>query len=911
LLNRLDEGLHRKLTLVSAPLGFGKTTLLSEWINHQKAEDGGMKAEENKIQPTSLAKQDLSLHPFQVAWVSLDARDNDPVRFWTYVIAALDTLQPKIGAPALTLLHAPQPPPLETTLTALINSLDAMVDRFVLVLDDYHEIETEQVHETLTFLLDNLPPQMHVIIISRTDPPLPLTRLRVRDQLTELRSQDLRFTPAEAATFLNQIMKLDLSPDDITALEARTEGWVAGLQLAALSLKGRNNVQNFVQAFTGSHRYVIDYLADEVLTRQPDTTRQFLLQTSVLGRLSGPLCDVVTGRTDSQQVLELLEATNLFLIPLDNDRRWYRYHHLFADVLQEHLEKTASQHEIATLHQRAGNWYAANNLPEDAVDHTLAAGNLEQAINLIETIAISMLVHGEIVTLMRWLNLLTEESVLARPRLALAKAWAWLIMGRLDEIDPLVDQAEQILLVDQVGNRDDAIIQGMLAEVSAIRAMTASFYGVDVPKAIELSRQALQQLPEADETLIVRGVLTYNMGMGYAFLNDFDRARKMLSRAQALSEASDNLITAVLSINNLASLEMEQGRLPEAADLYRQALNLSCHDPRHQNKHQQPLPIAGRSYMDLAEIYREWNDLEKAREYLDIACKLGQAKGALYVIELSNVVFSRILQAEGDAAGALAAIEKAVELTLEGSDIATWTPAVRARLWLMQGNLTDAANWAETCGLPLDDDFHYTQYPGEYSTLVRVWLAQKQFADAWNLLQRMRRAAEESERTGRLIEVLLLQALTLSAQNNVDEALSLLTQALSLAELGGYIRLFVDEGEPVEKLLQRMKAEGGRMKEYQHKLLAAFGNQEKFHSSSLAKQGVSLQPLIDPLSDRELEVLHLIAEGLSNREIARKLVITVGTTKTHINNIYRKLEVRSRTQAIARAGELELLDKAG
>jgi len=476
-------------------------------------------------------------------------------------------------------------------------------------------------------------------------------------------------------------------------------------------------------------------------------------------------------------------------------------------------------------------------------------------------------------------------------------------MGRLDETGPLIERAEETLLPAQAQNEDNTEIQGMLGEVSAIRAMAASFNGDNVPLAIELSRQALQQLPEVDETLMVRGVLTFNLGTGYAFLNDFDRARQMLIKAQALSKAGNNLITAVLSINNLASLEIEQGRLREAVNLYQEALELSCHNPHHQNKHRQPLPIAGRSYLDLAEIHREWNDLEKAKEYLDIAYKLGQAKGAPYVIELSHVVLSRILQAEGDADGALAAIGKSLDLTSDTSDIVAWVSAVQAWLWLQQGNLTDAVRWAKTCGLPLDDDFNYILFPGEYSTLVRVWLAQNHFDDAWNLLQRMQLAAEESKRAGRLIEVLMLQALTLFAQNKTGQALPPLTQALTLAEPGGYIRLFVDEGEPMEELLRRLRDEGGRLKEYQYKLLATFGNKEKFHPSSL-----SLPPsLVDPLSDRELEVLHLIAEGLSNREIAQKLVITVGTTKTHINNIYRKLDVRSRTQAIARANELQLL----
>jgi LuxR family maltose regulon positive regulatory protein len=363
------------------------------------------------------------------------------------------------------------------------------------------------------------------------------------------------------------------------------------------------------------------------------------------------------------------------------------------------------------------------------------------------------------------------------------------------------------------------------------------------------------------------------------------------------------LIVAVLSINSLASLELEYSRLHEAADLYRQALALTCHDPRHQGKHYRPLPIGGRSYLDLAEIYREWNDFAIAKEYLDIACKLGEAKGAMFVIELSNLVLARILQAEGDSNGALTAIAKAVELTPGESDIVAWVPAVRARLWLMQGNLADATRWADTCVLPLGDDFHYTKFPGEYSTLVRVWLAQKQFDDAWNLLQRMQLAAEKSGRTGRLIEVLMLQALTLAAQHQTDEALPILTQALSLAEPGGYVRLFVDEGKPMEQLLQRVKDEGGRMNTYVGQLIAAFD-----HSDPAPRPSpLTSQSLIEPLSDRELEVLHLIAEGLSNREIAQRLVITVGTTKTHINNIYRKLEVRSRTQALARAGELQLL----
>jgi LuxR family maltose regulon positive regulatory protein len=904
-LDHLNRGLHRKLTLVSAPPGFGKTTLVSEWIHHAAA----------------------PLTP-QVAWLSLDEQDNDPVRFWSYFITALDTVHPGLGADALALLTSTQAPPIEDILIILINAAAELDAKIVLVLDDYHLINPDSIHHALTFLLDHLPPQLHLAMTSRSDPPLPLTRLRVRNQLTEVRDNDLRFTPAEGAFFFNHIMGVSLTPQEIMALDQRTEGWIAGLQLAALSMQGRDDAQGFVQAFTGSHRYIIDYLAEEVLNRQPPHLRAFLLRTAVLDRMCGPLCDALLAETasagSSQEILEHLEQVNLFLIPLDDHRRWYRYHHLFADFLREYLRQTVDQAELNRLHQQASDWYAANHLLNEAVNHALAAQNINQAVTLIEQAMITLLTNGEINTIMGWLKLLPEDLIRTRPRLALGKGWALVITNQWEKMEPLLEYAEKAL--DTLDPADPAKSQGWSAtdirilrgEAAAMRAML--FGAQDRPaEAIALCQQALEQLPTNNP--VVRSIILMTLGNAYEANGQLAQATQALTEAIELSRHNaSNIVICLTATSNLADLEEEQGRLPQAAAYYHQGLEFVEELNR---KRGTLFPGTRWAYIELAELHRQWNELTEAKRLLTIAMEMPRQINMLGGnLGIAYLVLSGILQAEGDWAGAQESLMQAQKTLPQSGIIQLWAEALQVRLWLRQGNLPAAAAWANSNPLekpispyphPMGKS-HYLKYPGEYTTLVRVYLAQERFEEAHHILNRMAGETVEANRWGRLLEVRLLQALAYYAQGNLIQALPLLAEALRLGEKGRYVRLFADEGRPMADLLRQAKSRGSGINPvYIDKLLAAIEQEPLPAVRPIEPLPVPIRPkappapLIEPLSERELEVLRLVAEGYSNREIADKLYITVGTAKTHTINIYRKLEVNSRTQAVARAQDLDLL----
>ncbi len=964
LIERLNEGLGqnqgfgRKLTLISAPAGFGKTTLVSSWIYDLESDVAGTGKIVNPKPVLSDSRNNLSTVEVskiqnRVAWLSLDDADNDPTRFLVYFIAALQQIDPDIGQAAQGMLLSPPvanatavanatTPPAETLMTTLINDIATIsIDtRCVLVLDDYHAIATSAIHDALTFLLDHLPPQMHLVITSRVDPPLPLARLRGRGQLTELRADDLRFTAQEAVTFLNEVMGLNLSTGNVQALETHTEGWITGLQLAALALQaplsqGRSDIESFIANFTGSHRYILDYLIEEVLSRQPENMQKFLLQTSILDRLCGPLCDAVVGRLESddqatdnlqkrsvrsvpvsnlqsQEVLEYLEQTNLFIIPLDDERRWYRYHHLFAHSLQEHLRRTVDEEELVMLHRRASTWYAHNELPVEAVNHALAAGDFEQATQLIEQLALAMLTHGEVGTVLSWLQALPEELIHSRPRFSLARAWAMIITDEWEQVEPLLQEAERSLAEGGTGrvenrqNQNEAEVQGMWGEVAAIRAMIANNQG-DAAQAIELSRQALERLPE--DNLTVRSVITMNLGNAYQSAGNLAQAGQVLAEAVAMAQAAGNLITVLSAASSsLALLQEEQGHLHQAAQTYRQALQSVEQWTEERGQSRPTFPTTGWAYLGLAEVLREQNDLEAAKRYLTIGLQLGQQGNMLGLMEVGHIIQARILQAQGDAVGAIEAIRQAERLVQKPSPLFPWVAAVQARVWLVQGNLAAAASWAKTCGLRLDDGFNYPQLPGEYATLVRVLIAQGRFEEALALLKRMHSVAESTGRVGRMLEILILQALTLYAQNNPEQALSPLTRALTIAEPEGYVRIFVDEGLPMVALL-RQAASRDIAPDYVSKLLDAFliGEHPPVYRSRGTEEKENPPALIDPLSERELEVLQLVTAGMSNQEIAQKLVIAVSTVKSHTNKIFSKLDVQNRTQAVARARELNLL----
>jgi LuxR family maltose regulon positive regulatory protein len=850
LVERLDEGFRRgcKLTLVSAPAGSGKTTLLSEWATQCR-------------QP--------------VAWVTLDEGDNDPFRFFAYLLATLQRIGPDIGQTAQVMLQAPQPPPPESLLTSVINDIADTPQPFILVLDDYHVIEAKPIHEALAFLLDHLPSQMHLVLTTRADPPLPIARLRGRGQLSELHAADLRFTRNEVTAFLNEVMKLDLSAEHVAALERRTEGWIVGLQMAALSIRGRKDISGFVEAFSGSNRFILDYLVEEVLEQQPGDVQEFLLKTSILKRMTAPLCDLITDRDDSQSILESLEAANLFLVPLDDERCWYRYHHLFADLLHHHLQREKPD-LVPRLHRRASEWYEREGLITEAVGHALTCGDFERAAYLIQEAGWATFTRGEMTTILGWIAALPHHVVWANPQLGVLHAWAMAKSGELDGAEHSLREFDG---------------DGFRGEVTAVRAYVAGVRG-DLTQAVELSQRALALL--SAENLVVRAIVAQNLGVAYHWNGDPAAAIRALTEAIALSHAAGQSFQTLTAMAILGRAYEMQAALRQAMETYQEALKLGCGGDRR------PAPFACMAYVGMASVLYEWNDLDAAKQHALEGVRLSKLGGFIAYQVSGHDLLARVCEAQGDRDSALKNIEQADRLG-QGSDYALVTALVtdlRVRLWLAQGNLMAAARWAQERQLQPADELDAASEIEE-TAVARTLVVQDRLDEALSLLASLLEAAQAAGRTADVIKVRALQALAFQAQGDEGRALSALEHALYLAEPEGYVRTFVDEGEPMARLLCRALAEG-IASGYASRLLAAFG--ESPQATSPAVQG-----LVEPLTERELVVLRLVACGLSNREIARDLVVAVSTVKSHINHIYGKLGVKSRTQAVARARTLELL----
>jgi ATP/maltotriose-dependent transcriptional regulator MalT len=889
---RLQQALECPLTLIAAPAGFGKTTLLSAWLHDA---------------------------PVSSAWVSLDNGDDDPARFWAYTLAALDgvRIDGNLGEIGLPLLRSPQPPPLEVILTEVINRLAALPADVVLVFDDYHAITAAAIHASMTFLLDHLPARLHLVIATRADPPLPLARLRARGQLVEIRSTDLRFTRDEATDFLAQTGAPALSPEDIAALDARTEGWIAGLQLAALSLRGRRDIATFLQAFTGTHRFVVDYLTQEVLTRQPAEVQHFLLQTAILERLCGPLCEAVTGKTAGQAMLERLDQDNLFVVSLDDERHWYRYHHLFAEVLRQRLRHLYPE-RVARLHQRASAWYARHGLIHDAVHHALAAADFAQAARLIEQTADRMAKRGEIATLRAWLERLPADQIRAREELCLWHGWLLALDGRFDAAERLLQDLERPRSAStasmplpapngagQPSRLNDARGLGERAgRVAATRAFIAFRRG-DAPRTIALARQALEQL--STETA-VRALVAWNLGIAYLWSGDLAAGAAALTEARMSGQATGNSYAAFMATFELAEMQARQGYLHRADRSYRQALDLVAERGGH-------VAATGPLSVGRGDIQREWNNLDMAARYLHDGIAGCKQTGNGAILLLGYVALARVRQAQGDAEGAQALIQM-IEQGLQmhrfpphnAAPLAAW----HARLALQQGDLAVAWRWVQDRQLRVDEEPDPPREV-EYLTWARVLLAQRRAAEVTPVLGRLLHLAERQGRMGSALEILVLQALAQQARGDEAGAMERLARALSLAEPEGYIRLFVDEGAPMARLLARMR---GRRPDARHDspryrdhLLALLGGAPDADAPLSAPAGpaAGVYPLGEPLRDREIEVLRLIVAGCSNREIADQLVIAVSTVKWHVNAIYGKLQVESRTKAIARARELHIV----
>jgi LuxR family maltose regulon positive regulatory protein len=889
LIERLSEGLHRRLTLISAPAGFGKTTLVSEWL-------AGCE------QPA--------------AWLSLDEGDNDPKRFLAYLVAALQTIAPNIGEGVLGVLRSPQPPPAESILAALLNEITTIEEDFVLVLDDYHVIDAREVDDALAYLLEHLPPLMHLVIATREDPHLPLARLRARGQLSELRAADLRFTPSEAAEFLKGVMGLSLSAEDIAALETRTEGWIAGLQLAALSMRGREDVASFIRAFAGDNRYIVDYLVEEVLQRQPERIRSFLLQTSILDRLNGPLCDAVTGQEEGNARLEALERGNFFVVPLDNKRKWYRYHHLFADVLNAQL-MAEQPDQVSTLHRRASEWYEQNGSAADAIRHALAAEDFERAADLVELAVPEMRRSRQEATLLGWLKALPDELFRCRPVLSVSYAGALLAGGEVEGVEDRLRDAELWLdTTADMSERAEAPSAEMVVvheeafrrlpgSIAVHRAGQALALG-DVPDTVRYAQRALDLAAEDDH--FRRGAAAALLGLASWASGDLEAAYRSYADGMAHLRMAGNISDAVGGAIALADIRIAQGRLREAMRTYEHALQLAT---------EQGDPVmrgTADMYVRMSNLHREQNDLEAATQHLLRSKEQGGHTGFPQNRYRWRVAMARTLEAQGDVDGALDLLHEAEHLYV--SDFfpnVRPIAALKARMRVAQGRLGEALGWAREQGLSAQDDLSYL-HEFEHITLARVLLAryksdreERSIHETMGLLERLLQAAEEGGRMGSVIEILVLQALAHEAQGESPSALVPLERALTLAEPEGYVRVFVDEGLPMARLLAEAAAHG-IMPDYTAKLLAALEAEEhKSADESHLPHALPAQSLTEPLSQRELEVLHLIAEGLSNREISERLFLALITVKGHNRNIFRKLQVRRRTEAVARARKLGLL----
>jgi LuxR family maltose regulon positive regulatory protein len=872
---RLSRGAESALTLVSAPAGFGKTTLLTEWLSTAPAEGRS------------------------VAWLSVDQRDNDPALFWTYVVTALQAAEPVVGAGALGLLQSAQPST-EAVLSSLLNDLSGLAHDLVLVLDDYHLIEARDVQDGMAFLLEHLPAQAHLVIATRADPSLPLASLRARADLVEVRVADLRFTHDEAAAYLQRGMGLDLTSAQVATLEGRTEGWIAALQLAALSLQGRADAATFIEGFAGDDRYIVDYLAEEVLQRQPEQVRAFLLQTSILSRLSGALCDAVTGLGGGKATLEALDRANLFLVRLDDRRRWYRYHHLFADVLRARLLEEEPE-LVPALHRRASEWCAQNGEPAEAVQHALDAEDFERAAALVELAIPALRQARQEATLQRWLEALPEELFSRRPVLAIGYVGSLMSRGELDGVQQRLDSVERwldtaqspgasgdMIVVDQAGYR------ALPSTIAMYRAGQALVLG-DVAATMAHARRALDLAVEEDD--LACGAPAALLGLAYWTGGHLDTARHWYADAMAsLTKAgyhSDVLGGALV----LADIAIAQGRLRAAMSTYEEGLQRAGRvDP--------PLRGAADMHVGMSQVLCERNDLDGALAHLLESRELGEHAGLPQNRYRWRVAMARIRAAEGDPDAALGLLDEAERLYVgDFSPEVRPVAALRARLWVVQDRWGEALAWARERGLAVDDELSYLR-EFEHLTLARALVAryaaerdERTIGQASDLLERLLVAADDGSRTGTVIDVLVVQALAAWASGDLSAALGPLRRALTLAEPEGYVRIFLDEAAPMAALLRAFPT-GGPAGGHVRRLLTGVGATA---GTSAVQRG-----LIDPLSARELDVLRLLGTDLDGPDIARELVISLNTVRTHTKNIYAKLAVNNRRAAVRRAEELDL-----
>ena len=871
LLQRMNEGFARKLTLISAPAGFGKTSLVSNWVH---------------------------THKIPAGWVSLGRGDSDSAQFLTYVILGFQSLRKATGKAALAMLHTPQPPPLESVLINLINDVMQISVDTALVLDDYHYIDAEPVHDVIAFLLENLPLQVHLVLITRSDPPLPpLARLRSQNQLTELRAADLSFTAEETSLLFKQCLNLQLSTREIQLLETRTEGWIAGLQLAALSLRDHADPSGFLEQFKGDNRYIADYLTEEVLRRQPEHVREFLLQTAILDRMCGPLCDAVTRQKNSQQILNDLDTANLFVIPLDERRYWFRYHHLFGDLLKQRLYMKQAD-LVDELHNRASEWLADNDAMNEAVEHALVANNYARSAQLIEQIAELDWDRARDSRMLQWIKKLPEVQLQTNPKLSIFYARELFKSGHPAEAEKRLQTAEQSLESEFTDNKKKSELQGRIA---VIRAYVAARTG-DTPRIIQFSKLALKLLPQRD--LMWRSVAATTMGFGYGWAGggDCKKAQHAFSEAMQISRNAGNVYYEVFSGSCLGSILMMRAKMNEAKDICEQSLHLAKKNGIEQTG------ICGSLYGTLGMILCEWNNLEEGTRLIKKGIELSEQGRDPVIMASCCISLLRAYIYRMDFAGVNKLMEK-LNMSARDFSLPPWITntisAFNVYIWLAGSDLNSALQWVKARNLCADDKLDNLREL-EYLALAHILFVQQKLDVADGLLLRLIENAKTGDRVFIMIEMRLWRAMIHKARGDMTTALDELKIALALAEPGGILMSFFSKGKPMAELLEetlRFKksehddAEIGFSRSYVKKLLSVFK----------AAKPPKTEGLMDPISERELEVLRLIAVGLSNREIAEKLFISLNTVKSHTKSINSKLDVNSRTKAVARAKELSIL----
>ncbi|OGC89374.1 MAG: hypothetical protein A2W25_10545 [candidate division Zixibacteria bacterium RBG_16_53_22] len=885
LVERINSSLEKKLTLISAPAGFGKTTLLSEW---------------------------LSKCPRRVTWLFLDEGDNDPTQFWAYFMASLQGLHADLGSRAFVQIQSQQPPPIKSILTELINDLAAFSEPFASVLDDYHFIDAQSIHEAMSFLIDHLPANVHLVITTREDPDLPLARLRARDHLTEIRAMDLRFTQEESEAFLRGVMGLELSRQEVTALEERTEGWAVGLQLAGLSMQSQTDTKSFIADFSGSHRYILDYLSDEVLRQQAEDVRTFLIQTAILDRLNGPLCDALTGRTDSGKLLEYLEAANLFVIPLDGDRRWYRYHQLFADLLRNQLTRSQPD-SIAELHRKASQWLEANGDIQAAIDHALEASDVAWAVRLIGQHAMSRLYKGEVAMVIGWFDRLPEAIFQTDPMLCIYKAWALALMQRgrrMEEAEQVLKTAELVLDQVQAGEEVRKLAAGHAASIRAYLLPTPSREGKETEVLIALCEEARRLLPE--DELAIHSVIALKIGFGFLMIADLEAARSAYQHALEAGLAGGNYYSAVYGPINLVLIALVSGHLREALDLCDSNINQF-----NQIIAGQYFPPIGALYVLKGSLYLESDRLAEAERVLTEGLDLIRWTGESIAHRRGYAALARLRAIQEDQLAMFEAVKTLEESWPEGT---RYAQALRHRLSLRhwpddpQG-IEEAQAWLEQSGIKFDElavikgiDSISVAYMESYlnaaHVLARLAIGKPgsyPFESVQACLERQENFAEAHGFASWVVEIGTARTLLYLAEGKKREALDSLEAALTTAAGSGIFRMFVDECDPLKPLLEELKQriKDEALKAYTSRLLEAM----RCGPARPEEQEVHKELL----SQRELEVMRSLADGLTYEEIGQQLYLSLNTVQFHVKNIYGKLLVNKRVQAIERARELHLI----